>query len=411
MYASRCSVCGGLHLPNLSDDKGPFDDIINSIAEKLFTEKIAKGTIDQALYEQTAKELLKAMHEGLGGTTFSFEDPRNSLKAYLEQNLYSFSAAKSLAEMEHMRSLLYDGNIKRSFEEFRNACFDAGYEFNVNWLRTEYNTTHAATQAAAQWQNFIDNGTEVLEYSTVGDDRVRPAHEALDKFTALISDPIWRTIYPPNDWNCRCWVIPGLSENVGAITLDKPYIKSKIPLQFQKNVGTAKVIYKDGFPYFKQGNFEEKEMQAVKNYGMMPIEKIYKEFQWPAKIEFSSVGEADAWWQNESKNAHLFVKDPNDIVIKVDEVLFKKVTRERKRWDFVGNIVDIITNPDEIWSTRTPTNLERYYIKYFQGAPLVVYVDEDNGMRAYTYVSKMKNGVRNDAAINKLRSGILVFRK
>jgi uncharacterized protein with gpF-like domain len=39
---------------------------------------------------------------------------------------------------------------------------------------------------------------------TVGDDRVRPEHAVLDGFTARMEDPVWRKIYPPNGFNCRC---------------------------------------------------------------------------------------------------------------------------------------------------------------------------------------------------------------
>jgi SPP1 gp7 family putative phage head morphogenesis protein len=51
------------------------------------------------------------------------------------------------------------------------------------------------------------------QYRTAGDARVRPAHAALDGFScACMSDPVWRRLYPPCGYNCRCTVIP-LSED------------------------------------------------------------------------------------------------------------------------------------------------------------------------------------------------------
>jgi uncharacterized protein with gpF-like domain len=53
--------------------------------------------------------------------------------------------------------------------------------------------------------------TEALpywQYWTVGDLRVRPGHAELDGFTARAIDPVWRRIYPPWDFNCRCSVVP-----------------------------------------------------------------------------------------------------------------------------------------------------------------------------------------------------------
>jgi SPP1 gp7 family putative phage head morphogenesis protein len=61
-------------------------------------------------------------------------------------------------------------------------------------------------------------------YRTAGDDRVRPAHAALDGFAAKATDVVWHRLYPPCGYNCRCTVtgeapgdvpddadIPGLS--------------------------------------------------------------------------------------------------------------------------------------------------------------------------------------------------------
>jgi SPP1 gp7 family putative phage head morphogenesis protein len=43
-------------------------------------------------------------------------------------------------------------------------------------------------------------------YRTMGDNRVRPAHRALQGFIARADDPFWRKYYPPNGFNCRCMV-------------------------------------------------------------------------------------------------------------------------------------------------------------------------------------------------------------
>lgn len=43
-----------------------------------------------------------------------------------------------------------------------------------------------------------------LRYKTVEDARVRPAHAALNNFTAHRDHPAWATIYPPGGFRCRC---------------------------------------------------------------------------------------------------------------------------------------------------------------------------------------------------------------
>lgn len=45
-------------------------------------------------------------------------------------------------------------------------------------------------------------------YQTMGDNRVRPAHAALEGLVLPASSPFWDTHFPPWDWGCRCIAIP-----------------------------------------------------------------------------------------------------------------------------------------------------------------------------------------------------------
>ena len=189
--------------------------------------------IPEKLYQQTAKDLLKVIDEGMGGSSFAFDDSRNTLKAYFQQNICSFSAAKSLTQMQHMTGLLSDA---KDFTDFRNKCLDAGYQFNVNWLRTEYETFSSSAQMAAQWEQFIANGVETLEFTTVGDDKVRPAHALLDGLTLRIDSPAIKKIYPPLDWYCRCFMVPGIPERALSDTEAGRLAKEAVIIHCLKNM-------------------------------------------------------------------------------------------------------------------------------------------------------------------------------
>lgn len=52
-----------------------------------------------------------------------------------------------------------------------------------------------------------DDEIELLKYMTMEDAKVRPAHRTLHGLVAPKTDKIWDSIYPPNGWNCRCWVV------------------------------------------------------------------------------------------------------------------------------------------------------------------------------------------------------------
>lgn len=45
-----------------------------------------------------------------------------------------------------------------------------------------------------------------FQYQCILDNRTRPEHKALHGKVFRYDDPIWQSIYPPNGWNCRCFV-------------------------------------------------------------------------------------------------------------------------------------------------------------------------------------------------------------
>lgn len=80
---------------------------------------------------------------------------------------------------------------------------------------------HAETVFRVQWQSAyqaayydqlqtpaVQNAVWGYEYYTVGDDRVRPTHEAMDGVRLPKGDPTWQRWWPPNGFRCRCAVVP-----------------------------------------------------------------------------------------------------------------------------------------------------------------------------------------------------------
>lgn len=73
--------------------------------------------------------------------------------------------------------------------------------------RTQLQTAYSAGRVTANRAPEIQEILWGYEYVTVGDDRVRPSHAALDGLRRPKDDPIWDRIFPPNGWQCRCSVI------------------------------------------------------------------------------------------------------------------------------------------------------------------------------------------------------------
>jgi SPP1 gp7 family putative phage head morphogenesis protein len=97
-------------------------------------------------------------------------------------------------------------------------CSDAGVEKLAAFeLDTVFQTNSGKAYSAGRLEQMREPGMmdalPYWQYWTVGDLRVRPAHAALDGFCARAIDPVWLKIYPPNDYNCRCSVIPILPED------------------------------------------------------------------------------------------------------------------------------------------------------------------------------------------------------
>lgn len=78
--------------------------------------------------------------------------------------------------------------------------------------RTQTQLAFSAGQRAQEQDPAIQEILWGYEYATVGDDRVRPEHAALDGVRLPKDDPFWIKNMPPNGWGCRCQAIPIFQE-------------------------------------------------------------------------------------------------------------------------------------------------------------------------------------------------------
>ena len=78
-------------------------------------------------------------------------------------------------------------------------------------LETLARTQTQLAYGAGRWNVNQDPAIDEIlwgyEYVTVGDDRVRPNHEALNGTRYPKDDALLQEIWPPNGFNCRCTMI------------------------------------------------------------------------------------------------------------------------------------------------------------------------------------------------------------
>jgi SPP1 gp7 family putative phage head morphogenesis protein len=93
---------------------------------------------------------------------------------------------------------------------FENAGYVVKGPKLTPWhLETVFRTNQASVYEAGKWDQFqSDDYVTGMEYVAVMDNRTRVEHAALDGEIFKKDDPIWGSIYPPNEYNCRCSTSP-----------------------------------------------------------------------------------------------------------------------------------------------------------------------------------------------------------
>ena len=114
--------------------------------------------------------------------------------------------------------------VKKLGAAFESAGLSPRNSFH---LETIFRTQTAIAYGAGRWAADQDEAVQEIlwgyEYVTVGDDRVRPTHVALDGTRAAKDSSFWQRFWPPNGWSCRCSTL--------RIFVDDPFVRrtTKLP--------------------------------------------------------------------------------------------------------------------------------------------------------------------------------------
>jgi SPP1 gp7 family putative phage head morphogenesis protein len=230
--------------------------MILKVARDIFSKRPSRPEVSPEVVTKEMKTLYEAIETFAGSNNIDLSnhaDTRATTLLKLRTNLLTFVAFKNYNQSAEMMKALVDdkGNI-RSWSAFEREAIAIGDKYNKNWLKAEYNTTVAAAQSAAQWADF-ERSKETfpyLIYKTQDDNKVRMSHRSLHDVAKHIDDEFWDQYYPPNGWQCRCYVLQ--SRTADGYVVDPKTLPDdqSHPPAFKTNPGKTGKIWNEQHPYF-----------------------------------------------------------------------------------------------------------------------------------------------------------------
>lgn len=394
--------------------------------------RIARGEspyFDHRLFEQYSEQLVENLAAGFKGdkaqlsvgTTYG--QVPGAMKTAYETNLFHFAAAQNLTQVQELNAVF---RASKSFEEFEQKAATITGKFNRVWARTEYNTAYHVAESAAAYHR-LKAKVELFpywQYRTVADGNVRKEHAKLHEIILAANDELWDKIYPPNGWNCRCYV--------------KPLTKDKAPKD--KKAEQKKVT-----DYMETGQFKKDAAQGwgvnrgktgeVFSANQMYIRKFpgkaakYLNKLGPADFNLNSIaktqkratkempayqGTAQEWFDKHAREGSARLKEyqGREVILNPDNFKTHTTKSRAYRVKYLDALEQALNTPDEIWINDYINEgvFDNYtFIKYYKDEILVVCCRVEKGM-----VNELKTWfplTMKKKIITKYRRGLLVHKK
>lgn len=408
---------------------------------------VANGSITKwspELFQFISEDLLKGVRKGFERRITNADEPLEYTYAAqddafitaMEMNLFRFSAGKTLAEVQALNKAFRESS---SVEDFRNRAESICGTFNTKWQKTEYEMAVKVAESASNYRRLKSKRKlfPYWEYRTAGDKKVRAEHAKLDGIILHSEDSMWKKIFPPNSWGCRCDTIPRMAHEVPKERIEESkalvdeYLQSEEWERAQKsgwgiNRGEEGLVFGENQQYVNALT-EEKEINRLthKDYGLPDFETAVENATIPMPKAYE--GDPQEW-----RERHSELRDYNGrrVSFNLKDKKYDKHTTgsHADRVPLLSSIQDVLTSPDEVWmrggkskksGTLTPSGKVREttysvenvtFIKFYQGHAIAVCCEIVNGQEyiidTWFDINEAPNG-RIDPRI-KWRSGLLI---
>ena len=392
---------------------------------------------DAELFQYIADDLLDAVQKAFKRTVnhadvrFAYGLQDDAFITALEQNLFHFSAAKTLAEVQELNRMFRES---KNFEEFSKKAAEICGTFNRTWQKTEYETAVLTAESASNYHRLMGK-TKLFpywKYVTAGDDKVREEHRKLDGAVLPAKDTRWDKIFPPNGWKCRCRVTPVMRHEVTEEWLAESsrivdgYLGTsewrKVEQQhWDSNRGKrAEIFDKDQMYIRKFPDMAARYMDKIPPAGW-GAEPSFKKLTGEKAPEFKEYeGTAESWWNDRKK-----VMDGKD-VLPVTDYRGRNWYMEKKDYDihttddkksrgfrvkYLSCIDEVMADPDEVWLGSEYKDRENpesrlnnwILIKYYKGVAVACVCKIEKRKMVFKSWYEVRNP--------KIRKGILVRKR
>lgn len=375
----------------------------NSLLERIYKAK-GKANFDPTYFNLLANSLIKELNTGWNESDgIDYNSPDHLTRTLLELNLYRFSATKDIDLIQEANKMLSSTN---NFNEFKQQVAPLFEKYNKHHLKTEFNLAHSTAQNTS---NYLRN-LEVIEefpyweYQTVGDDRVRPAHAALDGMLFKAGESGEFT--PPNGFGCRCEQIPRdskagkqvIDQEQAAKLLGEEYDKMK-KAGFAVNRAASGFVFGEDqmyIPKFAEGSLN------FKNFGLAAYSQIKTKAQVAQKVKRTKE-QAKQWFTERTNKNDLNNKNKIRLLDynKRPAHLDSKTLLANKSWDTLDLIPKALKSPDEVYFKRSKDAYTLTLIQYYNPKPLVVELlvtTKDTIITGWSFATN----------ISKARTGLLI---
>ena len=309
-------------------------------------------------------------------------------------------------------------------------------------LNTIYQTNLKTSLSAGRWERIqrTKKTRPYLRYIAIIDSKTRDKHRQWHDIILPVDHPFWEQFYPPNGWNCRCSVQQLSERDLERLGLKVTEYDPKSPPKTYRNPRTGQILtvpegITPGFAY----NVGKARMKGLTPPPLdKPLDVPFSGK--PSSVPFPAprkLGKDILWGEglDDEEYARKFLKEfeadiGKPVVFKdkagapviISEDLFKtagggwKITRDKKRFKYLGLLAKAIKEPDEIWHVWEDyppgrITLRRKYLARFDvdGEDTPAFAVFDTGKDGWSGITAFQPDKEN--YLKKQRAGALVYRR